>query len=166
MDLETVNKIKELISQLDKEIYDYIKTEPKDVEEVCSFLAEVNFLKRDLSMVYDSFAYAVPRFMGDTEIVELPSGAKVEKKVAYDRKGWEHEKLGSAVADKLVRLSIDIDTGEVVASPREIAAEMLKYCAPSYWRVKELKKIGIDADNYCTVGDLRTTIVVRKGNSE
>jgi len=55
-----------------------------------------------------------------------------------------------------------MDTGEVLKSPREIAMDMVTYCAPSYWRVKELNKIGINPDNYCEVGELKTSIIVRK----
>jgi hypothetical protein len=39
---------------------------------------------------------------------------------------------------------------------------MLDFVQPSYWRVKELAKFGINADNYCEVGDYKTNIIVRK----
>jgi hypothetical protein len=43
---------------------------------------------------------------------------------------------------------------------------MLNYCAPSYWKIKELQKLGINADNYCEVGQLKTSIIVRKGENQ
>jgi hypothetical protein len=58
--------------------------------------------------------------------------------------------------------SVDLDTGEVLLSPQEIAVKMLDFVQPSYWRVKELAKFGINADNYCEVGDYKTNIIVRK----
>jgi hypothetical protein len=36
---------------------------------------------------------------------------------------------------------------------------------PSYWRIKELSAIGINADNYCEVDEPKTSIIVRKGTS-
>ena len=100
--------------------------------------------------------------MGNMGVVETMSGATIEKKTGADRKKWEHSKLASAVAERLSDMSVDMDTGEIMKSPQEIALDMLTYCAPSYWRVKELNKIGINPDNYCEVGDLKTSIIVRK----
>jgi hypothetical protein len=102
------------------------------------------------------------RIIGDEQEINLASGIKIEKNSSYERKGWKHKDLGSAVADKLMKMSVDMDTGEIMKSPQEIALDMLTYCAPSYWRVKELNKIGINPDNYCEVGDLKTSIIVRK----
>jgi hypothetical protein len=40
--------------------------------------------------------------------------------------------------------------------------KMLDYCAPSYWRVKELAKIGINADKFCDVSESKESIIVRR----
>jgi hypothetical protein len=55
-----------------------------------------------------------------------------------------------------------MSTGEVVLSTEDLLKKVLDYIQPSYWRVKELSKIGINADNYCEVGDYKTSIIVRK----
>ena len=159
--IDKINEIKKLITELDSQIGEYVKSSP-DINQACEYLAEMNFLKRDLAFVYDTFSYAMIGVMGDTENVLLPSGVEIEKKSAYDRKGWDHKSLGNAVADKLVKMSIDMDTGEVIKTPHEIAVDLLTYCAPSYWRIKELNKIGINPDNYCEVGELKTSIIIRK----
>lgn len=156
-----IENIATLLSELDSEIFEYINSAP-DAIESCERLVELNLLKRDLSFVYDTFSHAMIGIMGGTENITLPSGAEIEKKSAYDRKGWDHKSLGNAVADKLIQMSIDMDTGEVLKTPHELAVDLLTYCAPSYWRVKELNKIGINPDNYCEVGDLKTSIIVRK----
>jgi hypothetical protein len=111
------------------------------------------------------FAGALSEIMGPVESLHLSDGTTIEKKSSYDRKGWKHADLGSAVAERLVKMSIDMDTGEVTKSPKEIAQEMLSYCAPSYWRIKELNKIGLNADNFSEVGELKTSIIVRKPKS-
>jgi len=159
--IDKINAIKQMITELDLEISEYIKSSP-DVTQACEYLAEMNFLKRDFSFVYDTFSYAMIGVLGDSESVVLSSGVEIEKKSAYDRKGWDHKSLGNAVADKLIQMSVDMDTGEVLKTPHEIAVDLLTYCAPSYWRIKELNKIGINPDNYCEVGDLKTSIIVRK----
>ena len=98
----------------------------------------------------------------DKELSLFISGEPSPEEAGHDRKGWKHLELGSAVAERLVKMSIDMDTGEVTKSPKEIAEEMLAYCAPSYWRIKELNKIGLNADNFSETGELKTSIIVRK----
>lgn len=161
MVLDKVREIQAAIVALDAELQEFAKNNP-DATEACIVLSEINFLKRDLSFAYDSYANSVISIMGDRENMLLNNGAEIEKKSSYDRKGWKHKELGSVVAQRITEMSVDMDTGEILKTPQEIALEILDYCAPSYWRIKELNKIGVNADNYCEVGDLRTSIIVRK----
>jgi hypothetical protein len=55
-----------------------------------------------------------------------------------------------------------MDTGEVLASPLEMMQKMLDYAAPSYWRVGELNKIGISADDYCQKSEGKISVVISK----
>jgi hypothetical protein len=41
--------------------------------------------------------------------------------------------------------------------------KMLDYAAPSYWRVGELGKIGVNPSKYCETSEGRTSIVIKKG---
>jgi len=164
MSLEKIQELRSAVMNLDNEIYSFLASNPSP-EDAGAALAELNYLKRDVALVYDSFAAALSELMGSMESLMLADGTTIEKKSAYDRKGWKHADLGSAVADRLVKMSIDMDTGEVTRSPKEIAEEMLTYCAPSYWRIKELNKIGLNADNFSEVGELKTSIIVRKPKS-
>jgi hypothetical protein len=59
-------------------------------------------------------------------------------------------------------MSVDMDTGEVIRTPQEMLAELVKYTGISYWKVKELEKIGINANNYCETGDAKANIIIRK----
>ena len=88
--------------------------------------------------------------------------AQIEVRNAADRKQWEHDKLINEVARRLIQSSIDMDTGEVTMSTEAIVARVLDFVQPSYWRVKELAKIGISADQFCEVGESKTNIIVRK----
>jgi hypothetical protein len=161
MSLEKIKELQALIMDLDTEVSNFIKSTPS-LEDACESLAEFNFLKRDLSSVYDVFAKSVADLMDTVEEVALPDGATIEKKSSYDRKGWKHADLGIEVARKLAQMAVNMDTGEVERSPEEIAADMLSYCSPAYWKIKPLNAIGINPDNFCEVGELKTSIIVRK----
>lgn len=161
MSLEKIQELRSIIMDLDTEVSEFIKSSPK-IEEACEILAEFNFIKRDITLVYDTFSKAVGEMMGNEEQVSLRDGATIEKKSSYDRKGWRHADLGAAVARKLTQMAVDMDTGEVERTPEEIALDMLSYCSPAYWKIKPLNSIGINPDNFCEVGELKTSIIVRK----
>jgi hypothetical protein len=165
MTLQRVAELRSFINQLDAEIGSYFEESP-DLAEAGELLLAMNLAKRDLSAVYDRTASLYSDVMNAESVVMLENGAQIEKKSAYDRKGWQHKDIAKAVVDRLFQMSVDIDTGEVIKSPEDIALELMNYCAPSYWRIKELNNIGINPDLYCETGQLKTSIIVRKGDSE
>lgn len=162
--LDKIAELQKALVTLDTQLREFAQSDVS-AEDACLVLSELNFLKRDMSLVYDDYSSAVLGIMGEKDGYMLSNGAEIERKSAYDRKGWKHKDLGADVVDKLVAMSVDMDTGEITKSTREIALEILDYCAPSYWRVKELGKIGINPDNYCEVGELKTSLIVRKPKS-
>jgi hypothetical protein len=161
---ERIADIRQYILDLERELDDYIKSQP-DVEDACGILYEMNMIKRDMSSVYDSLSTSVGQLIADGKNVQLKNGGVVEKKSSYERRAWQHKDLASVVAQKLVQMSVDMDTGEIIKSPGEIAMQVLDYVQPSYWRVKELSSLGINVDNYCETGVLKTSIIVRKGDA-
>lgn len=162
--LDKIKTLQKELLDLDNELQEFLKADAT-AEEACLVLSEINFLKRDLSIVYDSYCAGVIQIMGEKDGYMLENGAEIEKKSGFDRKAWKHKDLGAEVVDKLISMSVDMDTGEVTKSTRQIALEILDYCAPSYWRVKELGKIGVNPDNYCEVGELKTSLIVRKSKN-
>ena len=165
MSILKIVELREQIKNLSEEIDTYVLSDASTAE-ASEGLLQLNLAKRDTATVYVTLTHFVALKLGDETEISLGEGALIEKKTAYDRKAWEHKKLGSAVVDKLVKMSIDMDTGEVIKTPSEIAIQLLDFCAPSYWRVKELSSIGINADMYCETGQLKTTIIVRKGENQ
>jgi hypothetical protein len=161
MDKDRLREIRDYIQKLDSEVYEFIKSRPS-AEELCAVLYEFNMAKRDLSSTYEVISIAVGKEIDGQ--IQMGDGATIEKRISYDRRGWQHRDLASAVAQKLTQMSIDMDTGEVIKTPEQIAEQVLDYVQPSYWRVKELSNIGINADNYCETGQAKTSIIVRKGN--
>lgn len=165
MSLENVASMRQAIINLDNALAEFVDSDPT-IEEMGKVLLQLNLAKSDLGVVYDTLSTKLSSMIKDKEVLSLENGAQIEKKSSYDRKGWQHKELANAVVDKIVRMSVDMDTGEITKSPSEIALDLMKYCAPSYWRIKELSTIGINADNYCEVGQLKTSIIVRKGENQ
>lgn len=133
------------------------------VESACSDLCEINRLKLDISVVYDSAVAIVAEKMAELPEIVLADGTKLEKRTSHDRKSWRHDDLAEVVSRRIVQLSTNLDTGEVGATPEIVGKEMLKYLQPSYWRVKALSGIGVTADEYCEVSEeSKTSVIVRR----
>ena len=159
--MNALESFNQALLDLDKALSEFIRSAP-DLNELCSTLVAVNRFKGDLATVYDGLSTEVSTRMAQLPEVLLPDGSRVEKKVASDRRGWKHEPLALEVARRLNDMAIDLDTGEITMKPEEMVAKLLDYVQPSYWRVKELGKIGINADNYCEVGETKESVIVRK----
>ena len=158
---ELVDDISTILMQIDRTITK--ASEEKSIEEICSQLSDVHRAKTEMAVVYDSVVNYVAEKMADIPEVTLGDGTKLEKKSAYDRKSWRHEELADVVARRIVQMSTNLDTGEVSATPETVGKEMLKYLQPSYWRVKELSKLGVTADEYCDVSEeSKTSVIVRR----
>lgn len=127
-------------------------------------LVLLHSIKSDVASVFSQFSNLFAEKI-KTDEATASNGQKIEKKSAFDRKGWKHEDLASEVLRRLNDLSVDMDSGEILMSSSDIAMKLLEYVQPSYWRIKELAKLGINADQYCEVGELKTSIIVRKEQS-
>ncbi len=136
-----------------------------DPETACLKLVDIHRLKGDMAMVYDSATNAVSEVMREMSEVSLSNGMRIEKKMASTRKTWNHKDLANVVAKRIVESSVDLGTGEVVLSTEQMIEKMLVYVQPSYWRIKELSAIGINADRFCEVDEPKTSIIVRKGSN-
>jgi len=157
-----INDIVRKLMEIDAETKN-LASDSVTVESACSDLSELNRLKLEVSVVYDSAIAIVAEKMADIPEVVLVDGTKLEKKTSYDRKSWKHEELADVVSRRIVQLSTNLDTGEVGATPETVGREMLKYLQPSYWRVKALSGIGVTADEYCEVSEeSKTSIIVRR----
>lgn len=131
------------------------------VEESCEILYLLQELKRDINLAIEEIEEIVAERMTES-IFFLPSGQQVEKRIGADRKSWDHKALAEVVADRVYQSSVDMETGEVLLSPKEMMTKMLEYAAPSYWRVKELDKIGISADSYCQKSEGKTSVIISR----
>lgn len=165
MSLDKIAELRLMIINLEEEVMKTID-DGATLEEAGNMLLQLNLTKRDMGTVYDAVAHRFGQMMDMESIVPLAGNAVIEKKSSYERKAWQHKEIARAVVSRLGQMSVDMDTGEVIKSPQDIAIELMTYCAPSYWRIKELNNIGINPDMYCETGQLKTSIIVRKGDSE
>jgi len=147
---------------LDRMLSEFAASNPDPVD-AGEALIRIHTLKGDMGDVYSVFSSRIIEVLQAANVDDLAVGEnRIEVRSAADRKQWKHDALIDVVANKLVSMSVDMDTGEVVLSPQQIAAKVLDFVQPSYWRVKELSKIGVNADNFCEVGEHKTNIIVRK----
>ena len=161
MAIKSLENFASALTELNKELTNYIDSKP-DIDEAAEGLAKLNFAKRELSVIYDSFAHGVGNLMGSSGMIETASGITIEKKTAADRKKWRHPGLATRVAERLSEMSVDMDTGEIVMSAQDMVVKLLDYAAVSYWRVGKLGEIGVNPDSYCEQGDFKTSIIVRE----
>lgn len=157
---EALDAANRSIMELDKVFAELASS--SDVPSVCDALVKANMLKQNVSVAYDSMCHLAGQVMGDLGEYVLPDGSTVEKRFGNDRKKWQHKELAQHIASRLSDMSVDMSTGEIVMSPQDMVVKLLDYCAPSYWRVKELAKIGISADKFCEVEEKDASIIVRK----
>jgi len=138
------------------------------LNEALGQLVALNELKKELSMVYESYAAKLAHRMESEQstIVTLESGAEIKCMTSAPRKKWDNQNLVSVVYDRLKSSSVDMDTGEVGLSDREIVIKLLDYLSPSYWRVKALNELGINADMYCETGEPKTNIAIFGAHKE
>jgi hypothetical protein len=131
-------------------------------DTLCEALSRVHEAKSRVSALYEKLSARTADALGDAQEIVLEDGTKIEKKWSSTRRGWQHRDLAQAVAGRLSDKSVDMETGEVLMSPKEIAEQMVEYLQPSYWKVKKVAELGLDVDNYCEVGETKTSIIVRK----
>lgn len=131
-------------------------------------LVALSELKKDLALIYDSYAAKMAHRMQseNSQIVNLDSGQEIKCMTSAPRKKWDNQTLLSEVYDRLQQSSVDMDTGEVGLSSKEIVVKLLDYLSPSYWRVKALNEIGINADMYCETGEPKTSVAIFGANKE
>ena len=144
---------------------DYLNSEEVQslpLDEALSQLVALNDAKKELASVYDSYAAKMTHRMQseNSTIITLRSGEEIKCMTGAPRKKWDNENLMSTVYDRIHQSSVDMDTGEVGLSGKEIVIKLLDYLSPSYWRVKALNDIGINADMYCETGEPKTNVAI------
>ena len=158
-----LQQLSQLVIDLDSALTHFLTSGETSAEDVGEVALAVHQLKADVGDMYSFFTARVVDYLQTVNVDDMDiNGARIEVRSAADRKQWQHADLMGAVAKRIMQRSVDMDTGEITLSPEEMVAKVLDYVQPSYWRVKELAKIGINADQFCEVGEHKTNLVIRK----
>lgn len=159
--IEATEEVSRLLRSIDRLLLILPEDEP-DVRDLAEVAYSIHAIKNQSAELFGLAEEGIGPAIPQGEEVVLANGAKVETKVGGDRKKWDHTRLGKEVARRIVDSSFDFETGEMHRSYEEMVQEVLKYAAPSYWRVGKLKEIGVDADEYCELGEPKLNIVIRR----
>ena len=159
--MDSVAKLTKDFMELGQQFKDLCASS-ESLTTIADAMVSVHSLKAEMSVLYDDICHEMMKKMDNVPEVSSSDGSLVEKKGGSDRKKWDHEGLAKNVASRINDMAVDLDTGEVVMTPQDMMLKMLDFAAVSYWRVKELGKIGVSADNFFEVSESKTNIIVRK----
>lgn len=157
---EAIATMRKSLMEIDKSFRENFAS--ANAEEVCEAISDLHLIKGDISMIFEDCTKIAVNALGAIPEVTLADGTKVEKRASSTRKAWDHENIAKNVASRLNDMAIDMETGEVIMTPQDMVTKVLDYAAVSYWRVKELSKIGISADNFCEVTETEPSIIIRR----
>lgn len=161
-----IGKAMDILRSAAKNASDLIQAaESSSVDDSCEIAAALNRAKAETKELFELVSSDVISRMGSLPEHVLADGTVIERRQASARKKWDHLTLAKSVTEKLHQMAIDMDTGEMTMSNEEIAIRLLDYVAPSYWRVKKLADLGINADLYCEVTEGGINLVIRKGGT-
>lgn len=132
------------------------------IVEACEILVRLSELKAATSVIYDTMAKTVVDMFKEEDVVPLPTGHAIERRWSKSRKGWRHKELAPIIVDRVERMAVNMDTGEIMLTPRQMMERMFDFVQPSYWRVGALQEIGINADDYCEAGESTPSLSIRK----
>lgn len=162
MDSYTTN-LNNLI-RLVEELHFMVESIPDDAtpEELLQFATDVHELKSAVGFLFADVQDAVVERLDYLADPVPVAGATVEIKGAAPRKKWDHDALINDVSKRIMQASVDLDTGEVTMTTRQMIEAALKCAGVSYWKSGELKKLGLEIDEYCEVGDSKKSLVIRR----
>lgn len=93
--------------------------------------------------------------------VEWP-GFVAERKGGADRKSWEHDRLAWAVVHPLC-VDVNGETDDTAAAlVAQVRDRLLNCAAVSYWRVTQLRQLGLNPSDYCSTTTGRRTVHVQR----
>lgn len=163
-------RVRKLVQEINKELDDlsldvtFAAEDWEDRLAVGDAFFALWALRQRLKDIYENYESIVWDYF--QEPLTLASGATLEAREGKPRIQWNHAKLARAVADRLVAESFDFETGEMLRSFEDMVVELLQYAGVGYWKVKGLKKLGINPDDYSTAKDPLRSIKVSTTKEE
>jgi hypothetical protein len=139
-----------------------LKTSDVTLHDAARIYAALQDFKLGLRLISDGMEHMLIELFADSDEVVINEGGTVQKVIDTPRKAWKNQEVATEVAQRIQRMAVDMDTGEVKMTTEEMITKLLDFVYPSYWRLKPLRDIGINPDDYCEVGEPKPTIKYQK----
>lgn len=157
-----VHEFNQRLFELDSHVT-ALRNSDVDIALAAEIYAKLQEFKAGLKMINDTMENILIDVFGESdEIIVSENGMTVQKAMDTPRKAWRNEEVASAVAQRIQSMAVDLDTGEIKMTTGEMIAKLLDFVQPSYWRLKPLREVGINPDDYCEVGEPKPTIKYQK----
>lgn len=139
--------------------------EAGDLDALASGLAQLEPILRDLRDLARAIEDDVARLM-PAKTVEVPGVGVLERRKGTDRRAWDWPSL----LPLLIRAYVDPDgtgempdAGEVVARMRELIVDVIGVTPSKGPRVRQLRELGLDPDEWCESSPGRTSVQIHGG---
>lgn len=140
-----IDQIETLLDEIDK-LIPLVAEDWEDATLEGDTLFHFKAMKDHVNETYKDYDATVwPSFQNG---LTLANGAELESVESTPRSGWKHKELSKRVAQRIVDESFDWETGEAYRTHEEMVLELMKYVGVSYWKLKALRGINIDPDQY------------------
>jgi len=140
-----------------------LRQEGVDIRTAAEIYSHIQRFKAGIRLITETMENLLVELFDDSEeVIVSENGMAVQKVMDTPRKAWRNQEVATAVANRIQQMAVDLDTGEITMTTEEMIAKLLDFVQPSYWRLKPLREIGINPDDYCEVGEPKPTIKYQK----
>ena len=164
--LERVDEITALLEEL-VEISAEIRTpEVRDTmmeEDVAHMLVLIDVCSKRIKATKENLDAALNVILPQDTPVEISDlDVSIEKRISAPKKNWDHEGLLSVAIEAILERERDPLDGTINTPYPVLMAEIFRYAAVSYWRVKPLKELGVNANDFCELGDRKVSFQITR----
>jgi hypothetical protein len=92
------------------------------------------------------------------EQVVTSSGTPVAASWSKPRKTWDHARVASVVAERIVAGAVNPDTGTVDVPYGVLIQRILDFAHVDYWKIRPLKALGVNPDDYSEASETKLTL--------
>lgn len=127
---------------------DVLNVDEMTFESAAAYLAKLREairLMRDSEAAIEAWMAEVWKDQGWRDPQVVQGVGEIEIRRAKNRKEWDHAGLQKAVLESLMR-----SRGGEVPTPWDVRDALMAAVGVAYWKVTELKRLGINVSEYCT----------------